>query len=469
MVVGFGRSVVHELENLCLQFLDVPDVGKINPRTIAESLVCFHARNSEADDILHTAEHEIVIDAEGRQLVPRLQPIATANDRYNFLQRPIIHHIDANKSVVELQSDLDGCIIRQLSRYKISKETTGSKMIEMRTSHSILSAIKTPVGYKSLALGVDSDGTQCLALVTSPTSVLKVFQESFVPCDLLDLTENTFLTLVAANLVAMAIVDPLISGQKIVVHNASDVTAHAINAHSSAKDCEVIYTAEPTHKFLIPNSWINLPPYLRRSDLSQYIPTDAACFVGLSNHSSENELMMLSELSSHCRKETAKTIYASDAINVCSSAAGILGHTLEKAVSYLEKYGGSESRYSPETISLGSLVTGGRIENPMTIIDWTGSTLLRARLTRLDIKPLFKGTKTYWLCGMSGALGISLCDWMIDQGVKDLVLTSRNPKIEPAWIETHERNGVVIKILLRYILRPRRLTSFLTLLTNFTY
>lgn len=447
MIVGFGRSAVHELDDLRLQFLDIPDPTKIDAQTIAESLVRFLAKDLEGNDILYTVEPEIVMDAEGHQLVPRLQPISAANNRYNSIQRPITQQVDVSKSVVELQQDGNGCTIRQLSRYETSKEITGFKTIEMRTTHAVLSALKTSVGCKFLALGVDCSGTRYLALVSSLTSVLKVPETSAVSCDLSDFSEDAYLTLVAAHLVSMVIVDPLITGQKIVVHNASDVIAQAITAQTSANDIGVIYTTDSTDTVSPPSSWIKLPPYLGRSELSQIIPTDIACFVGLSNNSSENELTMLSNLSPHCRKETAKTIYSPDGIDTGSSSAALLSQTLERAVGYIRKSGGQECHHNAQTISLKSLTIGERPEDPIRIIDWTASTSLPVRVTRFDLKPLFKGDKAYWLCGMSGALGISLCDWMIDRGVKNLVLTSRNPKVEPAWIENHKRNGVTVKIL----------------------
>ena len=447
MIVGFGRSVVHELEDLRLQFLDVPDRSKIDSRTIAESLVRFHAKGIQSNDLLYTAEPEIVIDAEGHQLVPRLQPIGAANDRYNSIQRPITHQVDVSKSVVELQSSGNSCTIRQLSRYETFKEITEYETIEMRTTHTVLSALKTPVGHKFLVLGVDSRGSRYLALVSSLTSVIKVPKKSAVLCDLSGLSEDDFLTLAAAHLVSMAIIDRAISGQKLVVHNASDVIIRAITAQTSSNDIRVIYTTDSTDGHSSRISQIKLPPYLGRSDLSQIIPADIACFVGLSNERSENELSIVSTLSPHCCRETAKTIYSPDAINTGCSSAAILSQTLRKAVEYVQKFGGLDRHHNAEAVSLDSLATGERPKDPTMIINWTASTSLPVRVTRFDIKPLFKGDKTYWLCGMSGALGISLCDWMIDRGVKNLVLTSRNPKVEPAWIENHKRNEVTVKIL----------------------
>ena len=467
MTIGFGRSAVHEEDDLRLQFLDIPGISQIDARTIAEALVRLNAKELDGEGILYTVEPEIIIDAEGRHLVPRLNPISAANDRYNSIQRPIINQIDVSKSAVELQRDGNSCTVRQLSRYETSEELTGCKTIELRTTHTVLSGLKTPLGQKFLALAVDDSGNRYLTLVPSLTSVLKVPEKSAVPCNHLGLSEESLLTLAAAHLISITIVNPLIAGQKLVSHNASDAIAQAITAQASAKGIEVTFTTDSADSASIPSSWIKLHPYLGRSDLSEIMPSNIACFVSFSNDNTENELTILSTLSSHCRKETTKTIYSPDAVDTGLSRADILGETLQSAVGYIQ---GQDCNNTAEAVSLERLAGEERTEDPLTIIDWTAPTSVPARVTRFDIKPLFKGDKTYWLCGLSGALGISLCDWMIDRGVRYLVLTSRNPKIDPAWIEDHKRNGVTVKILLWYVSRIMSLSNRFctTLLTEST-
>ncbi|KAI3390411.1 hypothetical protein diail_9735 [Diaporthe ilicicola] len=97
-----------------------------------------------------------------------------------------------------------------------------------------------------------------------------------------------------------------------------------------------------------------------------------------------------------------------------------------------------------------NLVSNERPKSPLAIVDWTSSTTVPVRLWRLDAPggvPLFKDKKTYWVCGMSGALGISVCDWMVESGAKYIVITSRNPKIENEWVQSHLRGGVSVKII----------------------
>jgi hypothetical protein len=315
----------------------------------------------------------------------------------------------------------------------------------MRVTHAILSALKTPVGHRFLALGVDSSGLRHLALVSSLTSILKVPKESAVLCDISDVSEDAILTLTAAQLIAMAIIDPIFAGQKLIVHNASNAIAAAITCQALAKEVKVIFTTDDVDTTFLPSSWTVLPPYLGRSDLSQMIPADVACFVGLSTLDSDMELAIMSTLSPYCRKESRKTIYASSVNDTGTTLPSILGRSLERASEYIQT---GDMTLNPGVVHLDALADKECVEDPLTVVDWTAATTLPARVTRFDIRPLFKSDKTYWLCGLSGALGISLCDWMIERGMRYLVLTSRNPKIDPVWIEDHKRNsGVVIKTI----------------------
>lgn len=121
MTVGFGRSAVHEEEDLALQMLDIRNRKHIDARNIAETFARLAARHPSDKDILYTMEPEVVTDTEGRKLVPRLCSIQGANDRLNCVQRSIVHHVDAKNIETELQWDSDRYSIRQLSRFETSK------------------------------------------------------------------------------------------------------------------------------------------------------------------------------------------------------------------------------------------------------------------------------------------------------------------------------------------------------------
>ena len=114
----------------------------------------------------------------------------------------------------------------------------------MRTTHAVLSAVKTPICLHFLVLGEDSNAARYLALVSSLTSVLRVRKGPALLCNLSGVSEDAILTLTASQLVAMAIIDPVFTGQKMVIHNASSVVAQAITLQAFAKDVGVIFTTD---------------------------------------------------------------------------------------------------------------------------------------------------------------------------------------------------------------------------------
>lgn len=140
MTVGFGRSAVHEEEDLVLQLLDIPNQKHVDARNIAETFVRLAAKHPSDKEILYTMEPEVVTDAEGRQLVPRLCSIQGANDRLNSVQREIVHQLDAKITEVELQWDNDSYSIRQLSRFEALK-LAERYVRSLLTTHVIVSLI----------------------------------------------------------------------------------------------------------------------------------------------------------------------------------------------------------------------------------------------------------------------------------------------------------------------------------------
>ncbi|KAL2173167.1 polyketide synthase [Thermothelomyces heterothallicus CBS 202.75] len=446
MSVGFGRSAVHEEDDLHLQYLDIADVNQVDAKTIVEAFVRFNSKQLRSRDILYTIEPEIIIDEQGRELVPRLTMIPAANNRLNSTRRLIDHEVDLRQAEVEFVQDSGNCFVRQLSRYDERFKITRPNTIELRTTQSVLSAIKTPIGHRFLAVGADSNAARYLALVSSPVSVLRVPVEHTVPLNASGPSETTVLKVTATHLIAAAILKPLYPGQSIVVHNAPEYVARAIEAQAAQKQIQVIFAVdgsdEEAHK--VPNSWIRLPEYAGKAEVSRVLPADVALFVGFSVDPSDNEQTILSVLPPFSRRETADTIYSSRATQHGTSIDELIRATLKAAAQYGQD---DSAAVETTTVPLEAVAGKERPSDPLTVVDWTTATVLPARVTRFDIIPLFKSDKTYWLCGLSGALGISLCDWMIDRGVKYLVLTSRNPKVDQGWIDNHAANGVTVRTL----------------------
>lgn len=62
-------------------------------------------------------------------------------------------------------------------------------------------------------------------------------------------------------------------------------------------------------------------------------------------------------------------------------------------------------------------------------------------------QPRFRPDGIYWMVGAPGELGLSTCQWMVNPGARHFALTSRNPKVEQAWLDTMAAQGVTVRIL----------------------
>lgn len=447
MTVGFGRTARNETPELRLQFLDVEDLDLSDARKIAEIFLRLRTQAEQRGNTLWPLEPEIVIDSQQRELVPRLRHMSMLNDRYNSTRRVVTREMDIKTSPIIMEPSQNGCVFREL---RVGKVDDKERPIELRTTHTILSAINTPLGHKFLALGIEpSSGSSYLALVPSPASVLRVSPSCAIRCSTTHSSMPLMLALTAAHLVATAVLHHLFAGQTLVVHNPTRVIAHAISTHALTKDVSVVFTADSGNSET-PSDWVKIPPYSNRSVLSGILPTNAACFVGFWSQGalrSESECTLVSSLPRSCRIEIADTIYSFYGSEQASSAP-VLAQVLARATEYTEMHENYEQHaILSGSIALDDLANGTMPSNPMAVVDWTTSGLLPVRVTSLDSGPLFQSDKTYWLAGLTGALGISLSDWMIDHGARSLVLTSRSPQVDADWISSHGRNGVTITIM----------------------
>ncbi|KAK2040741.1 putative polyketide synthase [Colletotrichum somersetense] len=452
MTVGFGRTAVHETLGLEIQNIDVADVRNLDPRMLVEMILRFQAitRLSETERarLLWAIEPEIVVEADGQEMVPRLRPVAARNDRYNSGRRQITRDVYVNKTPAELCRQPDGWSVRELSRWGIPART--ESQIELEISHAVMSAIKTSQGHKFLVLGTESKTQdKYLALLPSLLSVAFVPKESAIRCPTSKSADASFLRQVAAQLISMAVVDPLAAGETLVVHNSTELLGRAIADEASRRNVQAIFMADASLG-LLPDSWIRLAPFLTQSEITKVLPANASSFVGFSNHNvsgSDNEATILSSLPPHCRKDTLSSLYTSAGWNGSTSSAATLGKLLQRALDAIRQDVAKYQMAGSEAVDIDALINGSSPEDPDTVIDWAVSKAHPVRVNRLDSAAFFKSDKTYWMCGLSGALGISLCDWMIERGAKYLVLTSRNPKISPDWIKAHKQKGVNVTII----------------------
>jgi hypothetical protein len=449
MTVGFGRTAQHETPGLNLQQLDLEDPENVSADAVAEILLRFHVTKDKKGEHLWNPEPELVITKDESRLVTRLKPIPELNDRYNSASRPIIQEKSTADNNLTLTFNESGCILKDQSRCEaeIIEHNNPEGLVDFQTTHTVFSALKTVVGYRYLVSGLQTESnTLYLALVPSLSSVTKAPLTCAVAYDNAGVSNAELLAKVAAHLIAMNIVNPLYNGQTLLVHNATISVAQSIAILATEKGVNVVHTYDSSYE-KVPETWTKLHDYLSTPDIDEILLTAPSSFVSFTQDDiTENEKSLLATLPIDCLVMTTKTMYSLTASASHIPAPPVLKESLTKALQYARIENKSTS--DNECVTLDTLSSEERPSQSLTIIDWEKDSSLPVQQTRLDSSTMFKGAdSTYWIVGMSGALGLSLTDWMISKGARNVVLTTRNPDVAPEWLAAHKRRGATVAVL----------------------
>lgn len=459
MTVGFGRVAANESPDLRLQQLDIEDPLNISPETVAEIFLRFYASEFTDDYLLWSLEPETRIDSNGCQAISRLRPVFELNDRYNSIERTIIHEKSICDSPVILRGSPHGFVIEDLSKWDTSlseSPTDAVDQLDLTISHATVLAIRTPFGHRFLALGSRSDdGAMFLALVPSLVSSLQVPASMAVSIQVTKGSVQTILAVVAAHLVASAILDPLYSGQTVLIHNAEGAVALALATQAASRDIKVVFTSNPTQGDIAVSSSLCLPEFSTQQDLDDLTPADFDVFVNFGDGGAAcdpDPSSIVSSLPAHCRIEDRTRLFSFSGSRVHSSSGKFLGERLSKALRLAQEelHWGSDPPSTMTYFSVGlmDIASGTLPERPLAIVEFNRDILVPVQASRLDVRPMFKSMdSSYWIAGMTGALGISLCDWMIRNGARSIAITSRRPEISPAWVAAHKRKGATVLVI----------------------
>jgi short-subunit dehydrogenase len=135
--------------------------------------------------------------------------------------------------------------------------------------------------------------------------------------------------------------------------------------------------------------------------------------------------------------------------SVSQSAIQVQGliETLRKAAVTAEQLVAQSPSSPPLVVPIADLPSSAM---DLVVVDWATSTSksvqahIKAESSLVRLSP----RKTYLLVGMTSALGQSITQWLISCGARNVILTSRNPQIDPAWIaELYHTTGARVEVM----------------------
>lgn len=92
-----------------------------------------------------------------------------------------------------------------------------------------------------------------------------------------------------------------------------------------------------------------------------------------------------------------------------------------------EELKSSSTEFDRQTIIPKDFYEYDQVLAPQSVVDWTVYDQVLTTVHPVDSFPIFSSTKTCWLAGLSGSLGLSLCRWMVLHGARYVVISRRAP------------------------------------------
>lgn len=472
MTVGLVRSALLEIPTLAFQSLDFESAGALQPEYIAEGLLRFRAglawdQKQERNGMLMTVERELVVDKQGQVLIPRIVPAKEMNKRYNSNMRPISGTIAPRRgkesdSTISLGRDKDR------GQYYLEEAAERASPDSLQTTHSLLLAYRIKgIGHAHISLVRDQDESLQFFLSSHVGSAIRPLANLppiAITQDKTFLTDSTskasFLVLFALNILAISIVADIPMGGDLVLYEPEPAFAAILKA--AAKERGVTTTVMSSSmsrqrcEFL---GWLLVHPQAPARTIENLLPKRASVFLVCNGDGKMADVAKITgriilNLSSCCRVVHVTELCAREA-----SVAPIVEKDMQDLHTHLhtailrarEDY---TSKLLPPFTVQGVLATiNNKNSTPddtaelTTVIEWDTGINLPVKIRPIDYQTLFSGSKTYWLAGLSSTLGLSLCEWMIDQGAKYFIITSRKPIVSRSWLDRMSSMGAVVKIL----------------------
>lgn len=432
---GLSSTLRAERMDLRLQFLDIDDPSSVDPSMLANLLLRLaFVDDSKADELLWTQEPELALK-DVTLYIPRVKSLDTVNRRSTARFRQVRQETNlASKNMAVEISEDQGVFNLHAAPFVDIKENE----ICLQVLASSLRTL-TCDGHWPLYVCIGRDlasGEKVLALSAVNSSIVKVSPGHVLSRWQSD-SEIAGDTVQLHHFLMSALAEHLLRDSKgtLWIHGAPDDLIEAIEAVGRAKSVTVFQTTSDAARASSSLNFIH--PYASKESLQNICPRRLRGFVNLA-HSPHPTLSALMRAS----------LPASVVLNKEPSGL-FVGFSIPKLRDLAERRLQNEFQAvidRADHLTIDDVPTvASKDLGPAAIVDWSNAGTVNAFVRPLEHRGLFVADKTYILCGMTGDLGISVCLWMVANGARNVVLTSRNPNVSSDVLEYMSRKGANVR------------------------
>ncbi|KAH0404234.1 polyketide synthase, partial [Aureobasidium melanogenum] len=447
MMMAVARCLAGERRDaLYMQTIDSNIEELPQPCLLAETMLRTHIaeqwRNA-AYEPLWSLERELHVN-NGVLEIERFVPSAELDDRYNSDKREIKKAMPLDSTTVAVSQAKSAYQLKEVFNMPFQKEAVrAADMVTINVRKSFISAVKVKsVGSLFIVSGTHAEtGQKLLAFSKTLQSSVSVPRDWTVECDVTDELESSVVLAAATYSAADAIIGKTSYRSSCLVHEATPALARTLLKVAAEKKVPMLLTSSKSSDSI----YHYIHPSTSQAMIGSHIPQAVSAYADLSGSSVEHDAVgdrIARDLPAACKRRDISAVFSN--VGFVDSEKDIAKMLRKHCVRALADLG---SFQNPETISLASLPDSAVQSASLRVIDWTTEASVPVSTSLVNEQLSFRSDGTYWMVGATGELGLSTCQWMVNRGARHFALTSRNPKVEHAWLDSMATQGVTVKIL----------------------
>ncbi|PWY66108.1 putative hybrid NRPS/PKS enzyme [Aspergillus heteromorphus CBS 117.55] len=448
--LGFGRSMMVEMPHVQSQFLDldrITETSSVASRIVDAALrfvgVNMPDRGGEVASagLLWSTEPEIAV-VRGQELLPRIKLNRSQNLRYNASRRAIAEDVDMDQKSVQLVRNGNTYALEQGSTSGFGKQTPGYTRIRVEVSSLRTLRLRRGNDLYLVAGTVLATGEKVIGFADKNSSIVDIPPSWMMHRP--DTSPTALILSILCRLVSRAILSSIAPGGVLVVAEPDDLLAPVLEWQASQQKIRVVFATTREDAPQRPN-WVVLHSQVHVRSLPKLAPTEPVTILDLSTGEEPSALALKLRASLHPASAFERlTSWFSDhaqhgEVHIPAEAMLTMSRPPMSPPA-------SDRVIASHSFPVTDVSQISAARFPLTAVDWQSTSHIPALIRPVDHYPMLKANRTYWLVGLTGSLGLSLCAWMIQQGARNVVLTSRNPKIDPIILQELRSSGARVEI-----------------------
>ncbi|KAI0009473.1 hypothetical protein F4779DRAFT_365857 [Xylariaceae sp. FL0662B] len=446
MFLGIQRTVALEMTHVQIQFLDFATPGEVDFVSVAKRLLQLEAlgnweeRNQLKNLLWHNEPDTLIQD--GRATIPRLRLSHDRNSRYNAARRLLTHKVDCRNTTLSLR--------REGSQLSVEEKMRAENLYgtgEIQLSLSLLKAVRvTETNSAFLSIGRPVETDDCV-IVLSNSLDSRVYAPVGWSFPAPRSREHALKALISlyTHILARSILAKVGPGKSIAVFNPGYTLGEAL-AKLSVKE-GVQLTLLTTRAESCARPWTFVHSRATRRSIQRILPTNISTFVDM-DEQSEISVLIQNYLLPNCRKFKQSDLVGDYAQldHGPISIREVSEHVQSAWLSCLAGNIGTVDTEALPKLDLNDITWNKLPAQGQAVVSWDTHPYVDIQVQPANRQVSFAQDKTYWLVGLTGGLGLSLCQWMANRGARYIALSSRNPSIDHEWLIEMETRGCTVRV-----------------------